>query len=668
MTIPIKIVCASLSFQRLDESALKALSDARLNNDIKIISKFKKDVGFPIEQLSIIDKCNAVIIVFCYSGNFSSEFVRSRIFDSWEKLSPGGIINSLRNIKLFEDIDAIRYLGECAIGLHSVTLGDSQVFSQIFDSLQEASLTQPENPTFATLASWLKTLALEVRSKTNIFSGNTSLERIATEIISKNVEEDKKVSLIGFGKSGKLIAKILKEELGYPLVIANKTQDVLAEIAKEKKVEIVNLDSYEKLLDCACVVLAITSNEKTRKYSSALLSELKKLNSKPKLIIDICSPSLLNKEQGINLITLEDLSIEANNNINKRASEANKARDIVNKSCVIAVESLNREIGKITYTKQINENNHKLNKKKLDVLKIRNDGYRIIRKYLEKYGFIEVTTPYIVGVSTDPPKVDKGGTIDVFWHGGTRAFLRQSNQLYKQMIVASGLPKIYEIGPFWRAEAIKSYRHLQESIGLDIEMSNPKSLEKLYELAYSIILQVKTHLWDIYHIKNNKFVLPKFNMVPVITYDEAINILNSKGYSITFGEDLGLAGEGKLGQIIKKERKSDVFIVKNYPDSIKKFYTKKTQGGATETFDIIVSGWELVSGAIRENNRTTIEKSMHLSGIDARDYGFYLSVIDGSVPHGGFCLGIDRLIAKILDLEMVSDAVAFPRTFEKLIP
>ena len=156
--------------------------------------------------------------------------------------------------------------------------------------------------------------------------------------------------------------------------------------------------------------------------------------------------------------------------------------------------------------------------------------------------------------------------------------------------------------------------------------------------------------------------------MPIITYAEAVNILNSKGCYITFGEDLGLIGEAKLGQIIKKEHNSDAFIVKDYPDSIKKFYTKKTKGGTTETFDIIISGWELVSGAIRETNRSVIENSMRLSGIDTTDYNFYLSIVDGSVSHGGFCLGIDRLIAKLLDLEMVSDAVVFPRTFKNLIP
>ena len=236
------------------------------------------------------------------------------------------------------------------------------------------------------------------------------------------------------------------------------------------------------------------------------------------------------------------------------------------------------------------------------------------------------------------------------------------------MIVASGLSKIYEIGPFWRSETNQSYRHLQETIGLDVEFSQPESVEEIYGLAYSVIVEVKNHIQKIYKIKNKNFVIPDFSSVPIITYKEAVDTLNLKGHHIAFGEDLGLTGELKLGQIIKRRYNSDIIVIKNYPDTIKKFYTKKIGNGLTETFDIILSGWEIVSGAIRETDRSVVEKSMNLSGINPQNYDFYLSIIDNSISHGGFGLGVDRLIAKILGLEMVTDAVVFPRTFKTLIP
>ena len=430
-----------------------------------------------------------------------------------------------------------------------------------------------------------------------------------------------------------------------------------------------DMQDCQKLLNSSCVIFAIDSNEETRNYVNRLLQYLEKMSHKPKLLIDLATPPIVKAVADVTVVTIEDLSQEAGKNIDKRSSEINKVRNIIDNQLDLIIGNLEREIGKKLLNEQKIGVSCKLDAEKLRLLNVRNDGYKSIRSQLDQAGFIEVTTPYIVGISTDPPKIDKGGAIDVAWHGGSKAFLRQSNQLYKQMIIASGLSKIYEVGPFWRAETFQSYRHLQESIGLDVEFSEPKNLEEVYSLAYSVILNVKEAIFRNYELNVYKDIsLPDVNSIPVITYMEAINVLNSRGYSIALGEDLGLIGEAKLGQIIKRERDSDVFVVRDYPDTIKKFYTKKKEGGLTETFDIILCGWELVSGAVRETDRSVIEKSMCLSGIDTNNYNFYLSVVDGAVPHGGFCLGIDRLIAKLLDLEMVSEAVAFPRTFKNLIP
>lgn len=218
-----------------------------------------------------------------------------------------------------------------------------------------------------------------------------------------------------------------------------------------------------------------------------------------------------------------------------------------------------------------------------------------------------------------------------------------------------------------RSETFESYRHLQESIGLDIEIKEPKDLEELYQLASSIIINTQKKIAQKFKLKTNLQFPPVAN-IPVFTYTEVVSLLNENGSPVMYGEDLGLISEAKLGQIIKKTYQSDIFVIKDYPDTIKKFYTKKKEGGKTETFDIIVCGWELVSGAIRQTDGEQIRRSMMISGINADNYTFYISIVDGAVSHGGFCIGIDRLIAKILELEMVSDAVVFPRTFKKLVP
>jgi len=108
--------------------------------------------------------------------------------------------------------------------------------------------------------------------------------------------------------------------------------------------------------------------------------------------------------------------------------------------------------------------------------------------------------------------------------------------------------------------------------------------------------------------------------------------------------------------------------VERYPDTIKKFYTRQCPGGTTETFDLILTGWELASGAIRETDREKIERSMRLSGVNPRRYEFYLALVDNAPSHGGFGMGLDRLIARLIGTDDIRDAVPFPRTFETLIP
>jgi len=101
---------------------------------------------------------------------------------------------------------------------------------------------------------------------------------------------------------------------------------------------------------------------------------------------------------------------------------------------------------------------------------------------------------------------------------------------------------------------------------------------------------------------------------------------------------------------------------------VKKFYTYQNDDGTTETFDLILGGWELASGAIRETRTSEIRRRMAMSGIDPSRYEFYLSLLDGAPRHGGFGMGFDRLIAKLIGVDRIGDAVAFPRTFDQLIP
>lgn len=667
--LSIKISCASLNFKKLDKNSLKILKSASFSDPQLTVEKFKKKLGFDLEQLVIIQKCNAVTIIIVYDQNISSDFLRNRIFDVWDELSAGGIVDYLNQFIFYEDELAIKYIAECALGLHSVTVGDSQVFSQVSNAIQSAGQKQNNNPTLSVLSYWLKTLLQEVKEKTNIFYGNTSLERIAVEKLTTLVEKGAKICVLGLGMSGSLFIKILLEEYRYNVVVANRSEDKISDILiKYPKLGIVDLYNLQKIAESEVIIFTLDNNEETKNYFNELSAKIISSHTL-KIVIDLSTPPVCKKQQldKIIVMDIEDLSKEANKTVKERFSEVNKVCQIIDRNFALFSDKLKTEMGKTDTENQKSFIPQKLSPQIVNIIKIRSKALFCIRNYLANHNFYEINTPYIVGVSTDPPKVDKGGAIEVVWSGGKKAFLRQSNQLYKQMVVVSGVEKVFEIGPFWRAESEKTFRHLVESIGLDVEFSSPKSLNEVLMLAYSIIFEVYKDLKNA-NLTSLEISLVKPDELPIITYLEAIDLLNKNGFPFKYGVDLSTIGEAKLGEIMYKKNHSDAFAITHYPSNIKKFYTKQSVSSLTETFDIIVGGWELVSGAVREVNRKKIEHSMKLSGLNPADYNFYLSIIDNAVEHGGFGLGIDRLIARLLDIDVVSDAVPFPRTFDLLIP
>ena len=130
------ITCASLNYQRLDDAALANLKSAEMRGDSEFLKEFASALGFRVESIALIQKCNAVIVVMTYNDDLSQDFVRGRLFSTWDKYSHAGITNFARDIKFIYDAEALQYLGECAMGVHSVTIGDSQVLSQVEEGLR----------------------------------------------------------------------------------------------------------------------------------------------------------------------------------------------------------------------------------------------------------------------------------------------------------------------------------------------------------------------------------------------------------------------------------------------------------------------------------------------------------------------------------------------------
>jgi len=299
------------------------------------------------------------------------------------------------------------------------------------------------------------------------------------------------------------------------------------------------------------------------------------------------------------------------------------------------------------------------------IFKIRNSVITSVHEYLKSEDFIEVHTPNIIASSSE------GGT-DVFKlkYFEKTAFLAQSPQLYKQMLMATGLDRVYEIAWYFRAEEHNTRRHLNESTAVDLEMAFINSEEDVMKILEKLVF----HMWkstskceEELKILNKKIVLPKLPM-PRLIYDDVINLLNKNGSEIKWGDDLGTEDEKLLGTIMKKKGQ-DFYFIKKYPIEAKPFYTMPDGERYSRSFDLECMGVELASGSQRIHNVELLKKRIKHCGLNPKDFESYLKAFCyGMPPHGGFGFGIERFLMELLDIKNIRECILFPRDRTRLTP
>jgi aspartyl-tRNA synthetase len=293
-----------------------------------------------------------------------------------------------------------------------------------------------------------------------------------------------------------------------------------------------------------------------------------------------------------------------------------------------------------------------------------------------RQGFAQVHTPRIIGASSE------GGT-DLFpvKYFERDAFLAQSPQLYKQMLMATGMDRQFEVATYFRAEKHNSYRHLNEVTAFDVEMAFVESEEDVMHVLETAVRDMWAGVHEQCHAE--LALLQKEVKVPAlpfarVRYDEALKLVNGTGRwtndkgqpaEIPWGEDLNAAAEKILGEVMAARGHQFYFITK-YPEQIRPFYTFIDDDGATSrSFDLEHNGLEVTSGAQRQHDPVKLERRIRDKGLDPSDFSDYLKPFRyGMPPHGGFGLGIDRLTMEVLGLANVREAVLFPRDRTRLAP
>ncbi len=297
------------------------------------------------------------------------------------------------------------------------------------------------------------------------------------------------------------------------------------------------------------------------------------------------------------------------------------------------------------------------------IFKIKGQMFHTIRDFFYDNGFYEINTPKLVASATE------GGTeLFPITYFEKEAFLGQSPQLYKQMMMASGMDKVFEIGQIFRAEEHDTLRHLNEAVSIDAEASfadDEDVMKILNDMIIQVLKDVNENCADELDILGHEIEVPSGDF-PVVTYDEAIDIVNSKDVEMEWGEDLSREAEKALGDTM-----GGFYFLTRWPSEIKPFYVMPVDGDEkySHAFDLMYNNLELSSGATRVHQYDLLVKQIEERGLNPAGFGSYLKAFEyGMPPHAGWGVGADRLTMVLTGSENIRECVLFPRDRHRLTP
>jgi asparaginyl-tRNA synthetase len=302
------------------------------------------------------------------------------------------------------------------------------------------------------------------------------------------------------------------------------------------------------------------------------------------------------------------------------------------------------------------------------ILRIRHEVIRAIRDYFDSNGFTLLDTPIFT------PAACEGTTtlFEVNYFDGEKVFLTQSGQLYNEA-TAMAFGNVYTFGPTFRAERSKTRRHLTEFWMVEPEMAYA-TLEDVKRVAEELIVFVVGRVLerrrpDLAVLERDVSKLEAVKApFPRISYDQAVEVLQKKGSEIQWGGDFGGPDETLLGEDFDRP-----VMVDRYPASIKAFYMQPDPERPEVVLGVDVlapEGYgEIVGGGQRIHDLDLLLRRIEEHGLPKEAFGWYIDLRKyGSVPHGGFGMGVERCVAWICGLEHVRETIPFPRMLYRTRP
>jgi asparaginyl-tRNA synthetase len=301
------------------------------------------------------------------------------------------------------------------------------------------------------------------------------------------------------------------------------------------------------------------------------------------------------------------------------------------------------------------------------VFRVRSEVFGAVHEYFRSNGFYEIQSPSVTGAACEG-----GSTLFPIRYFGRKAYLTQSWQLYAEAMIAA-LEKIYCIAPSFRAERSRTRRHLAEYWHAEAEAAwvDHNGNMKIQEgLVWNILRRVaKNRAADLELLgRDPKSLLKMKPPYKKITYEKAFKTLEEDGVRMDWKAEFGAEHERMLSNRFDRP-----FFVTEFPTGAKAFYMKVKPGKPDVVLcdDVIApEGFgELIGGSERETDVNVLKKMIKLGGGSFKAYEWYFDTRRyGSIPHSGFGMGVERVIMWLCKLEHIRDAIAFPRTVNRIYP
>ena len=293
-----------------------------------------------------------------------------------------------------------------------------------------------------------------------------------------------------------------------------------------------------------------------------------------------------------------------------------------------------------------------------------------MRKYLYENNFTEIHSPKLIGTASE-----SGSEVFEVKYFDREAYLAQSPQFYKQMALAGGLDRVFEVGPVFRAENSNTNRHATEFTGFDLEFAYIDSYEDVMSLEEDLLIAGLTAVKEKYgevikEVFGTEVIIPT-KPFPRIKLADLYQQLHDKYNFEIPKEDVGdmnAEAEKLTYKLAMEEYNSEFMFVVDYAATKRPFYHMRDENGKLQGYDLIWRGTEITSGAQREHRYSELSKNAKEKGL-TKDVEFYLQFFKyGCPPHGGFGIGLDRLTMLLLGLSSLKETQFLFRGPNRLNP